>query len=235
MHARIRVVIESQPRSGTHYTLNNLIRALGLEYATVFEGELESDKKYFAHGSFREANLFCATPDPARPQYAGHVAKSHFFHQVELPAGQEQAPFLYLLSYFFDCYYSFGWILTDMAQKPYEQYVLRHDSPEWEKLAGRFIPAHLTWLDRLEGPNRERALRYEDYAVDFNAALDRLQRIVAVFDPTAFAPFKPKVRRSYFSGEYAAQMDSEVFTALQKTFKDYIRAWYPERASVLSL
>lgn len=205
----IRLIIESQPRSGTHYTLKNMLKRGDLGFASAFE---ERDSKVTPDGlvSYRPGD-----------HPGGYVAKAHFAKNLHFPA-YRFVPVMFLVSYFFDTYCSWGKLL--IKAKDENDYRLLSHSTEWSILKGHFS-LHCKWLDYI----RDKFLvRYEDYFTDFEKTVRRIEGFCGLTLPD-FEPPRPNPERCYWSGDYAARMDQEVYATLRETFSPYIERYYPEK------
>lgn len=203
----VALVLETQPRSGTHYTLNNLMACTGWNYASVFTE---------TGTSFTPDGLINYTPaDNERP----YVVKSHFSKPLHYPRYRfVKSAFLY--GWFFDSYFSLGRL---RAGKP-EGYRLRADSHEWTELRG-MLPLHRNWLDYIA---RRFCVCYERYADDFAGQIARLEAFTG-HDLSAFEPPRMSPSRTYWSGDYAGHFDDAVLAELLAAFAPHVVSLYPEK------
>lgn len=207
----IALVLESQPRSGTHYTLNNLMGYTGWQYATVFDEEVAS--------TTRDGLVNFAPDQSGRP----YVVKAHFMQPLHYPA-YRYVKTLFLYGWFFDSYYSLGRIESGEG----EGYRLCFHSKEWTVLRG-YLPLHARWLDYIQTGF---CIRYEDYAHDFAATVRKIEGFVEHPLPGFKMP-KMNLKRTYFSGRYADHFDKPVFLELLEAFWPCVKRFYPEKVEEL--
>ena len=100
----VLLILETQPRSGTHYTLDNLIRNLGCKYATVFN---ETANRNLV--KTRDSKIFFT---PAAED-ADYVIKAHFYQTLHYPQYRFENV-LFQISFLFDSYYSWGKMLSNI-------------------------------------------------------------------------------------------------------------------------
>ena len=206
----IRLIVETQPRCGTGYTMVNLTRSLGLGYASVFEGK---GRRVSADG------LFTYAPGAGN----GYAVKAHFTKTLHYPQ-YRYVPTVYVTGYFPDTYYRWARMISGVADADRDNYYLSADSPEWGRVKG-YVPLHCKWLDYIR--SRE-YYRYEDYYSDFDGVMDRFERLLG--QRPAFEPPRVIAGRIYWSGDHDSLMDREVWDYLKRAFAEPERAYYPEMA-----
>lgn len=208
----VALIMETQPRSGTHYVIDNILNTTDLAYADIFGGRNLARSR---------DGLLGYTP--------GHkgefVAKAHFTRPLHYPA-YRYCKTAFLFSYFFDSYHSWGKLLA--AEGREEPYVLRSGSGEWSVLRGYFAQ-HAQWLDYITDKFH---LRYEDFYHDFEGAVSRLGGFAGL-DLTGFRPPRPNPCRSYWADNYGERFDEEVFRGLAQVFRPWIKRYYPEKLSAV--
>ena len=207
----IRLILETQPRSGTGYTIGNLQRTLGVGFASTFRvdgGETTPDGRIMY------------VPENCR----GYVVKTHFTKPLHYPQ-YRYCPTLFLLGYFPDTYYRWARMISGTDER--DDYRLRSESKEWNVLRG-YIPLHVQWLDYIRNKD---FIRYEDYYSNFDGVMDILERLLGE-RPQGFEVPRTIKTRIYQSGEYGALMDNTVRAALRHAFRDPIRIYYPEMAGL---
>jgi hypothetical protein len=206
----IRLILETQPRCGTDYTMENLTRSLGLGYATVFHlqgGQTTSD------GLIRYIPKSCS----------GYVVKSHFTNTLHYPQ-YRFCPTLFLLGYFPDTYYRWARMIAKIPAAQRDGYYLSADAPEWSRIKG-YIPLHLKWLEYISDKTH---IRYEDYFTDFEGIMDTFERMIGQ-RPMDFQRPRRISSRIYWTGDHQSLMDDEVWNYVQTAFQDQIRRYYPEK------
>lgn len=209
----IALVLETQPRSGTHYTLNNLMACTGWNYASVFTE---------TGSSFTPDGFINYTPaDNDRP----YVVKSHFSKPLHYPR-YRYVKTAFLHGWFFDSYYSLGRLRAAArsdAGAP-EDYRLTHDSQEWAELRG-MLRLHNRWLDYISD---RFCLCYERYADDFAGQIKRLEAYTGA-DLSNFEPPRMSPTRTYWNSGYGGHFDEAVQAELLAAFAGQIVRLYPEK------
>ncbi|EPR37048.1 hypothetical protein dsx2_0991 [Desulfovibrio sp. X2] len=215
----IACVVETQPRSGTMYVVNSLMRSLGCNYATTHGSEIGTP--VFTGYPFEHAGVFFDLNDTS----ASHVVMTHFFTRARAERRYRDCKYIRVVGYPFDSY--FRWAKNLIARSADENYVLRNTSPEWKNLKQHLL-ANSLWMVE---DTQELVVRYEDFHHDFEGTTrrfrDYLQR-----DGITFKDFR-KVDRMYYSDNYREKMDSIVYGTLKDFFMDAIRCHYPEKVASL--
>ncbi len=209
----IRLILETQPRSGTDFTIKNLCRSLGLSYASTFTfpgGQLSQD-----------GHLFYG-PDKGK----GYIVKSHFTKPLYYPQ-YRYVPTLFLISFFIDTYYKWARMLAPETERT--NYCLTADRPEWHIVRG-FIPLHLKWLHYIADKTY---IRFEDFHKDFDSVMDIIEKLLGKRPSGFIRPGNPS-NRLYWSDSFSRCMEPEVKKALLDLFAEPIRVFYPEKAYLLS-
>lgn len=209
----IACVVESQPCSGTHYTIDNLVRCLTLGQASVFkEGNLvpSQDERLFV--------------EPGSPQDA-YLVKSHFYSPLHYPE-YRYAKTIFLVRYVFDCYHSWAQLLGGFRKSNYR---LTADSKEWQILRA-YIPLNKRWLSYTMD---KFVIRYEDYLTSFEDTRDKLASFLGGCDLSSFASPRRMDDRLYWSDQYLAHYDEIVFRTLFEEFAAEIEFFWPEKMETL--
>ena len=213
-HPAVRLILETQPRSGTEYTMKNLVRHPGLKRGSVYP---EKGLQLYGDG------LLFYTPG----QSGELIVKAHFTKPLHYPQ-YRYCKTAFLISYFFDAYYS--WAIHLLQQPPRKPYVLRRDSLEWATLAAYFSE-HLKWLEYIQD---KFWYRYEDYYIDFDATVKRLGSYMGS-DLGLFVKPRENPKRTYWSDDYASRFEPYCFETLLETFTPFLLRYYPEKAAALKL
>jgi len=206
----IRLVLETQPRCGTDYTIKNLRKSFGFGYASVFsdEGDMLTQDGLMSY----------------RPQDCnGYVVKSHFTKTLHYPQ-YRYCPTLFLVGFFPDTYYRWARMYAGVNSADRDSYFLRTDSPEWARVQG-YIPLHCQWLDYIR---KKDYIRYEDYYNDFEGVMDTFEDLLGE-RPSGFEQPRLIKSRTYWSGEYERYMDATVWSLLQAEFESHLNTYYPEK------
>lgn len=216
---KILLILETQPRSGTHYTLDNLRRNLGCKYATVFKNSVDQNLI-----KTRDSKIFF-TPGAEDTEY---IVKTHFYQTLHYPKYRFEK-ILFQLSFLFDSYYSWGKMLSNMpSDVPYR---LKYDSKEWVTLKG-LIKLNKQWLEFISDKH---FLRYEDYYLNFEETIKSISAIIGKGDLKGFErPYK-NTNRMYWSDNYEKYMDKDVFHHLCDEFHPFISRYWPEKLATLSV
>lgn len=216
----IQLIFETQPRSGTHYTINNLLKCLDWGYGTVFnektqKGELIKSKD--RHFGFLPSNK----ENP-------YVIKTHFMKPLHYPE-YRYIKTIFQISYIFDSYYSWGKMLSGESKDA--QYRLTNNSKEWFTLKG-FIKLNKRWLEYISD---KQFLRYEDYYLNFEKTIKSISAIIGKGDLMGFEkPFK-NINRMYWSDNYGKYLDEDVFHHLCDEFYPIISNYWPEKLTALTV
>lgn len=210
----IDIIVESQPRSGTHYTIDNLVNCLNLGQASVF---IERDLKP-VHGQ-----RVCIENGARRQSY---LAKAHFYSPLHYPE-YRYTKTIFLVRYVFDCYYSWAKMFHDEVGGGVKNsdFKLTASSREWQ-IVSAFIDLNKKWFEYIED---KFVIRYEDYLVNFEATRDKLSSFLGGADLSKFNPPKIMEERLYWSDKYEKCFDSEVFGILQKEFSPVLTKYWPEK------
>jgi len=216
----IRVVVETQPRSGTHYTINNLMKCLKCQYASVYSEpsfEQSTDGRIFY---------------PSQPYLNGFIVKSHFTKPLHYPQ-YRYVKTMYQCSFIFDAYYSWGKIhhrRIGPAHSENTEYVLKSNSKEWEILKS-YIPLNKKWLDYISD---KFYIRYEDFYLDFDTTKRRMATFLETDSLEAFDPPVKNPMRMYWSDRYTQFLDKEVCLTLLEEFEPFISRYWPEKIDSLA-
>ena len=215
----ILLILETQPRSGTHYTLDNFRRALGCKFATVFNDPTDqnliqtSDSKIFF------------TPDSENAEY---VVKTHFYQPLHYPQYRFEK-ILFQISFLFDSYYSWGRLISNVS--PGATYRLTSDSKEWITLKG-YIKLNKQWLEYISD---KLFLRYEDYYLKFEETIKIISDFIGIDNMEKFErPYKNS-KRMYWCDNYEEYLDRDVFHHLYDEFFPFISKYWPEKLSTLAI
>jgi hypothetical protein len=216
---KILLILETQPRSGTHYTMDNLIRNLGCKYASVFKDSADQNLI-----NTKDSKIFF-TPGPEDTEY---VVKAHFYQALHYPRYRFEK-ILFQISFLFDSYYSWGKLLSNApAGVPY---LLKSDSKEWATLKG-FIKLNKQWLEYISD---KYFLRYEDYYLNFEETINSISDIIGKGDLKGFErPYK-NTNRMYWSDNYEKYLDKDVFHQLFNEFHPFISRYWPEKLATLAV
>ena len=209
------VSLETQPRSGTHYMIENLSRCLCLGYASTFnETDLvpAEDGILFIHPAHKQAKSF--------------LVKTHFYAPLTA-VPYRFVKTLHLMSYIFDSYYSWGKLHVRSGDKGY---VLKASSAEWQFLRS-FIDLNKQWLDYIKD---RFVIRYEDYFSDFDRTILRLSSFLGNVSLDDFLPPRSNPERLYWSGNYLGRMDKEVLRVLSTEFSSQLEYFWPEKREDLT-
>ena len=207
----IRLIVETQPRSGTDYTMDNITKSLGLDYATVF---------HLQEGERTDDGLIWYIPKRCK----GYAVKTHFTNTLHYPQ-YRYCPTLFLLGYFPDTYYRWARMLANVPANEKDNYYLSSNAPEWATVKG-YIPLHLQWLDYISDKTY---IRYEDYFVDFETVMDTFEHIMGE-RPINFERPKRIRSRIYWTDTYQNIMDGEVWDFIETSFRYQVKRYYPEKA-----
>lgn len=212
-YRQIKMVIESQPRSGTNFLTFSLIEKLHLAFASTFKYTYtRTQHKIYDDIYYRE---------PVGPL----IVYSHFFKPVNRYVA-EKYPVVYPIRYIFDSYYS--WCYLDFLRQQHGKgpYFLSCGTKEWEKIK-KHIPLNKSWLNMI----RDKIfLRYEDWELDPQSNIDKLKSLVPEVEPDFF-DVKVNKDRLYYTGDYRSRMDEEVYRYLMDNFHDIIQFYWPEKSN----
>ena len=205
----IRLILETQPRCGTGYTIRNLQNSLGLGYATTFrvEGGLTT-KDGLAMYKPKECN--------------GYVVKAHFTKTLHYPQ-YRFIPTLFLIGYFSDTYYRWARMIANQKHDLRDEYFLKYDSPEWSTIQA-YIPLHLKWLTFIRDKS---FIRYEDYFINFDGVMNIFESLLGTRPDNWEKPMQI-TNRLYWTRKPEKVMDQKVQATLDKEFANHIRHFYPE-------
>ena len=213
----IGLILETQPRSGTHYAINNVMRCLDWGYGSVFKNAsapelIDSKDGYFAF-----------YPDNNTKRY---VIKSHFYKPLHYPE-YRYVKTMFQISFIMDSYYSWGKMLANRSVVG--DYRLTSLSKEWQILKG-YIPHNKQWLQYIRD---KFYVRYEDYYLDFNTTINRMARFLGIFSLNGFEMPRKNKKRMYWSDNYHLYLEDDVFLLLLQEFYPYIRQYWPEKMESL--
>ena len=209
----IKLILETQPRSGTHYTINNLMQCLRWGYGSVFYDFSDSRIRRYGDGRF------AIIP---RPDISKYVIKAHFTKTLYYPE-YRYIKTMFQISYVMDSYYSWGKMISPRSYT--SDYVLRNDSKEWEILRS-YIPLNKQWLEYISD---KFYIRYEDYYLDFDKTIQRIANFIGVPSLNGFEKPRKNNLRMYWSDCYHMFLDKQVFSTLVKEFYPFISQYWPEK------
>lgn len=208
----VRLIFETQPRSGTHYVIDNLTRLAGLGYASVFHSGAEGLKP-------SQDGRYSFVPGAE-----GYLIKAHFTRPLHFPE-YRYLPVVFQVGYPFDCLHSLAKMISDRPDDP--EFRLRSDSREWHTIRSYF-PLNLQWLDYVA--DRE-TFRYEDYYLDFGKVVSRWSRLLGGADLSGFERPRRNDRRCYWSGGYDDLFEPAVRDEIAGVFGPAIRRLWPEKGN----
>ncbi|MBN1832772.1 MAG: hypothetical protein JW896_11745 [Deltaproteobacteria bacterium] len=209
----VRLILETQPRSGTGYTIRNLQACLDLGYASVFDERSTDRMKRSADGRFR-----------FRPSRNGskYMVKSHFMQPLHYPE-YRYVKTMFQISFLFDSYYSWAKILSPSPVP--DGYRLEHTSREWNILCS-YLPLNAKWLEYIRDKFQ---VRYEDYYFCFDKTIRRISDFLGSGEWNSFEKPQPNPSRMYWTDTYHPFFDEEVFNTLKQAFLPCIRCYWPEK------
>lgn len=211
-YRKIRLVIESQPRSGSTWLVKTLARVFKGNFASTFKMDyIPLRHRYYQdvyYGDF-PGELFVL---------------SHFFQPVNHHVAKRY-PIIYPIRYIFDAFYSWGDLQHRYKKNMPGPYFLSAQSAEWDSMK-EHIPLNKYWLDLIKNSVY---LRYEDWSLDKNANVDKIRQFIPEAGPGLFE-VKVNKDRLYYSGDYRSRMDEEIFWYLKENFKEHIDHYWPEKS-----
>ena len=93
------------------------------------------------------------------------------------------------------------------------------------------FPRTKQWLSRIHDQFH---IRYEDYILKFNEVLSSIYDFIGVPKEANFDPPRPRTKRTYWTDEYSAFMDRNVFETIYNEFYPYLKMYYPEKVEIIS-
>ncbi|RLB83734.1 MAG: hypothetical protein DRH17_00845 [Deltaproteobacteria bacterium] len=209
----IKLILETQPRSGTHYTINNLMKCLNWGYGSVFDEDLGPGFRRSIDGRFG----FIPREDSTE-----YVIKAHFTTPLHYPE-YRYVKTMFQFSYVIDSYYSWGKMLSHRACGL--DYKLMSDSKEWEILRS-YIPLNKQWLEYISD---KFYIRYEDYYLDFGTTIQCIANFIGVPPLKEFEKPRVNKKRMYWSDRYDLFFEEDVFSILANEFYPFIAQFWPEK------
>ncbi len=208
----VRLILETLPRSGTSYVLNNLMKCLPWGLAAPFpEGKIPAGD-----------GILYYIPREGADAY---VAFSHHYRPLHYPE-YRYIPTVFQFSYIFDAFHSWGKYWLEGVGRPIpSDYRLTAGSDEWEMIR-REIPLLVSWFEFVADKT---TVRYEDYYLDFERTVGRLAGIAGVPRLEGFEPPRKNPERMYWSDRYAECFDREVFAILRDRLGPALDRWWPEK------
>jgi hypothetical protein len=232
MNQRNRMILlETQMRAGSHYVCYGLQQAFG---ATLLwpdkNGTLESmPQEQLKKGLYTKDYVKA----PQRTDLT--VVFKHYYHQLNTPlCGGGETPHIAQIGFPLDSFYSDGIVFSDgqydagpSGNRPHARsYVFRFGSEEW-KFLEPYMARNADWLESLHAKAPDLILRYEDFFIDFNATVSRIEALVG----DRVGPFpqpKQNAGRMYWTEDYR-RLDRLALVRLWEIFEKSIRQFYPER------
>lgn len=222
---KIEVVIESIPRSGTHYTYFALCNACHFDKASTFDDLF--GEEYIRY----RGNLRLSYPKDTNGYLVfSHIGDEYTDHLLSLNAKR-----IYLYSYIFDCVYSWchnkRYQLTGDTTGRFDGYVVSSKSIEWDYVASNFYRIK---RQLYASPNFH-SIRFEDYFLDFQSTVRNLsiylgRNEVMKFEKPDF-PFLQ--RRMYITDAYEQFFDTVSLRCITSYFEDVLETLYPEKKEAL--
>lgn len=210
-YREIKLVIESQPRSGTTWLATALVNNGKGNFASTFK----YDYTHLQHKVYYDIHY--------RNLPGELVVLSHFHKPVSHHAASRY-PIVYPLRYLFDGYYSWCRLHDIYRQDGGGPYFLSARSREW-KLIKKHIPLNKVWLEMIKD---RLFLRYEDWLLNPLVNIDKLKTVIPEIEPGWF-DVRAQKDRLYFTGDYRSKMDEDVFNCLKENFKELINHYWPEK------
>ena len=213
----IAFILESLPRSGTHYLYNNIVDMLQLSKANVNEYNWGMPCVEYRGVHFTVTN-----------SKAPYAVFSHNSTPVSENRWSDKLKRIFLFSYPFDHFFSVCWILANQRNpftpEIYEKYRIRVDSEEWQSY--RTAIFHIKrWFGYID---KYFCLKYESFYREPEKIQQELSDYLCLPLPKPFTAFKPSHKRSYFHDRYSEKFDKEVFDELYTCFKPILDKYYPE-------
>jgi hypothetical protein len=210
-YREIKVVVESQPRSGTTWMLHSLIKHFNGNFSSPFA----YDYTPVQHQVYPDI-YYRDWPGPL-------VVFSHFFNPVSHHV-TSRYPVIYPIRYIYDCYYSWGYLQYRHRREKKNHYFLSAGSEEWAFIKEK-IPQNKMWLEMIKDRNY---FRYEDWQLAKEKNVEIMKRAVPGLQPNLFQ-VRPEKNRLYYDGNYRSKMDKDVFDTLKENFQEFIHCYWPEK------
>ncbi len=214
----IKLIVESQWRTGTNFLTRTIAEKAGCELAFVDKKKnCRLRHKYFSR-------LFY----PGKKE-APLIVFSHFDNPVDSHVALS-APVLYLLGYLFDAYHSKGYFIYRKRYAPgakeedKRMYKLKFDSPEFCELRNS-LNQNLFFL---EVASERDFILYEDWVNNKDRNTEKVRKFFPEAEPGWFSVQKRP--RLYFDGNYSDAMDKKVFEYIKGNFSKYIKLYWPEKS-----
>jgi hypothetical protein len=213
----IDVVLETFPRSGTHFIMNNLIKNKNFGCSTIYKNELQYKSEFPAGFEYYNSIYF------SLPKKRNYILKTHLFKTLENSTCFKQNYFrLNLVSYPLDAVYSWGHMSHSThhkgTKKKYIDYILYWDSPEWHQII-KLIPV---LVQRLRDCST--IFRYEDLATTENKSTIFLTKTLGL---NKIENFNPNKKRIFYSHDFSNRFDDKVLDYLINIFSYFIKNFYP--------
>jgi hypothetical protein len=234
----LHVAMESQMRAGNHYVLGELCVCLHARpYSIERSTGLFYPKNYswVSEGLYHKSEKQKQAVEDTSSQNI--IFQYHYYHTVPDEALPADSKTFYLIAYPFDSWYSEGLVAsqTEDANSPkpsatrdnFGTYVLKAGSNEWNSFLST-IEQNAQWLDDLIDSNAF-ILRYEDFYVDFDNTIRRLEAYLGNFKSSFSPPSNKSLHRLYFTDEYKKKLDSESFSYLKERFRRSLACFWPEK------
>ena len=153
---KIILILETQPRSGTHYTIDNLKQCIpDCGYCTVFENELENKghkKPIVDEVNYKKIYFERRTKGVKGKPFKRYILKTHFFNTVEM----SYVPKVKLFCYPYDTYWNWA---CKIQGGNYEDFKLTGANDFWNIWTMEKMVENCCWLNQIE----KNYIRYEDY------------------------------------------------------------------------
>lgn len=208
----IKLLVESQPKSGTTWLVFSLLSKLRVNLGATFQYPFTP----LQHIAYPELYYM------ERP--GSLLVFAHFFKPVSAGATAKY-PSVYPIRYLYDCYFSWARSIHQVKFNNAGDFILTHTSPEWLKLK-KHIPLNIKWLQSIK--NRT-YIRYEDWTPDPAVNIQKFRQLLPEIEPEFF-DIRVQKNRSYFTGDYRAMMDSEVFHTIKENFQEAVDYFWPEKS-----
>lgn len=219
----IAFIIESMPRSGTHYLYDNIVNMMKMNKANVNEYTwgVPCIEHYGVHFTLHSNE-------------SPYAVFSHLSTPVRDPRLFKNNKTIYLFSYFFDQIFSYCWAHSTVREydnpQRYEDYKVQVDSVEWQGYRKGLFDV-IRWLTFVKD---QYYLTYESIWQKPEKTKQSISEYLGIPLPRPFTEFKPQNKRCYWHDNYAAKFDEEVFKEICTSLRPFFEKFYPEKLASLN-
>lgn len=229
---QLKLILETLPRSGTHWTMRWICKQTGLNFASVFDS-LPPNEPRMSNGKFtptpishKALTLYFSENTNSR----GYIVFSHYSQPVPLWLSGDEIPRIRQICYPYDFVRSLAWANGGKIDSK-EEFYLSYDNKHWKEIKSLYFKN----LDWFFDHSYESYIRLEDYHNDCNSVISRINEITQQELQLVIPEVRINKDRLYFIDNYEKYMDQRIFEEITDFFNPVLERFYPEKQKIFKL